>query len=156
MPWTDLLVADRIIVLVEPVSRDPVLDAAAQLLGNRLPDATQAIASGLREREALGSTGIGRGVAIPHARGPMFRQPRGAFLRLTRPVDFAAPDGRPVDLVFAMCAPDDLPEVHLQHLAGIAERFADPDFLDSLRKADDLATLRQALLGQGAAGSHAA
>jgi len=150
MPWTDLLVADRIIVMVEPGARDAVLDAAARLLGDRLPDATHAIASGLRARELIGSTGIGRGVAIPHVRGPMVRHPRGAFLRLAQAVDFGAPDGRPVDLVFAMCAPEDQPERHLHHLAGIAERFADTAFLDTLRNARDLPALRHALLAQRA------
>ena len=147
MPWTDLLAADRIVQLVEPAGRDGVLDAAARLLGDGAPNTTLAIASALRAREELGSTGIGRGVAIPHARGAMFHQARGAFLRLGRPVDFAASDGGPVDLVFAMCAPEDLPELHLQHLAGIAERFADAEFLDALRGARDLHRLRGLLLG---------
>lgn len=145
MPWIDLLAADRIVLLVEPVSRDHVLDAAARLLGGNSPTITPAISTALRERETLASTGIGQGVAIPHARGPMFHQPRGAFLRLAHAVDFNAGDGRPVDLVFAMCAPDDLPEVHLQRLAGIAERFTDPVFLGRLRSAADLAALRNAL-----------
>ncbi|MCR6662772.1 MAG: PTS sugar transporter subunit IIA [Luteimonas sp.] len=148
MPWIDLLAADRVVLLVEPVSRDHVLDAAARLLGGNSPTVTPAISAALRDREAIGSTGIGRGVAIPHARGPMFHQPRGAFLRLVQPVDFGANDGQPVDLVFAMCAPEDLPELHLQHLAGIAERFAEPDFLLTLRDAPDLAALRTALFAR--------
>lgn len=156
MPWTDLLVADRIVRLVEPDSRDCVLDAAARLLGNGSPTITPAIATALRDREALGSTGIGRGVAIPHARGTMFHAPRGAFLRLTRPVDFPAPDGQPVDLVFAMCAPDDMAETHLQHLAGIAERFADAAFLSRLRGAGDLYALRGILLDRAPGAAHAA
>jgi nitrogen PTS system EIIA component len=152
MPWTGLLAADRIVQLVEPASRDHVLDAAARLLGSGAPLSTSAIAGALREREALGSTGIGHGVAIPHARGPMFREAAAAFLRLARPVDFAAPDGRPVDLVFALCAPDDRPDAHLQHLASIAERFADPGFLAGLRDAPDVPALCRRLLGDEAAG----
>lgn len=147
MPWADLLAADRIVQLVEPASRDHVLDAAARLLGHGAPMATPAIAVALREREALGSTGIGRGVAIPHARGAMFHEPRGAFLRLTRAIDFPSPDGQPVDLVFALCAPEDAPDAHLQHLAGIAERFADPAFLDALRDAPDVTALRNVMFG---------
>lgn len=147
MSWAELLAADRIVQLVDPASRDHVLDAAARLLGSGATLATPAIATALREREALGSTGIGHGVAIPHARGAMFNAARGAFLRLTRPVDFPTPDGQPVDLVFALCAPEDLPDVHLQHLASIAERFADRGFVAALRDAPDVTTLRRRLLG---------
>jgi nitrogen PTS system EIIA component len=156
MPWTELLAADRIVQLVGPASREHVLDAAARLLGDGAAMTTPAIAAALRQREALGSTGIGRGVAIPHARGPMFHEPRGAFLRLTRPVDFQSPDGRPVDLVFALCAPEEAADAHLNHLAGIAERFADAAFLDGLREAPDLATLRSVMFGGPRPGFHVA
>ncbi len=146
MPWTDLLSADRIVMLVDPGPAGQVLDAAARLLGGGSAIATSAIAEALRERERLGSTGIGHGVAIPHARSATFRVPRGAFLRLGRPIDFGSRDGEPVDLVFAMTANDDMPELHLQHLAGVAERFADAEFRDRLRMARSLDRLRRLLL----------
>jgi PTS system nitrogen regulatory IIA component len=149
MQLAQLLTADRIMLLVEPVAQAHVLDAAARLLGEGLPEATHAISAALRAREELASTAIGRGVAIPHARGNLFRNARGAFLRLSHPVAFPAPEGQPVDLVFAMCVPDDRPEVHLQCLAGIAEHFADAGFLDRLRSAPDLASLRGLLLAPG-------
>jgi len=149
MHWSHLLAADRIVLLVDPVDSRHVLDAAARLLGANAPELTPAIAAALRAREEMASTAIGRGVAIPHARGPAFKEARGAFLRLSYPVDFRAHDGQPVDLVFAMCAPDDQPEVHLEHLAAIAARFSDPEFLETLRRAPDLTALRAALLGPG-------
>jgi len=146
MPWTDLLSADRIVMLVDPDNPAQVLDAAARLLSDGSRASTQTIADALRRRERLGSTGIGHGVAIPHARSAAFHAPRGAFLRLGRPIDFRARDGEPVDLVFAMSATDGMPEQHLQHLAGVAERFADAEFRDRLRMARSLDRLRRLLL----------
>ena len=156
MRWNDLLTADRIVMLVDPGTTAGVLDAAARLLSEGSPATTQLIADALRQREQLGSTGIGHGVAIPHARNTAFRAPRSAFLRLGLPIDFGARDGEPVDLVFAMCAPDDTPELHLQHLAGVAERFADAEFRDRLRMARSLDALRTLLLDRPRAAAGAA
>lgn len=146
MPCTDLLTADRIVMLVEPDTRDTVLDAAARLLSGGSPMATQQIAAGLRARAQIASTGIGRGVAIPHCRSNASASARGAFLRLTTAIDFSADDGIPVDLVFAMCVPEDLGQQHLRTMAELAEYFADAAFRESLREADDLAGLRSVLL----------
>ncbi|HRN62098.1 MAG TPA: PTS sugar transporter subunit IIA [Luteimonas sp.] len=151
MPWTDLLSADRIVMLVEPDSPAQVLDAAARLLSDGSPTSTATIADALRERERLGSTGIGHGVAIPHARSAAFHAPRAAFLRLQRPIDFGARDGEPVDLVLALSATDDMPELHLQHLAGVAERFSDAEFRDRLRMARSIDRLRRLLLAPATA-----
>src|SRR3546814_12105140 len=75
-------------MLTEPGDRGRVLDAAAHLLTDASPAMTAAIGAALRERESLGSTAIGHGVAIPHARSNAFSAARGAFLRLEHPVDF--------------------------------------------------------------------
>ena len=146
MPWTDLLATDRIVMLVDPGSPSEVLDAAARLLSDGSPLSTQGISGALQARERLGSTGIGHGVAIPHARSAAFHAPRAAFLRLQRPIDFGARDGEPVDLVLALIATDDTPELHLQHLAGVAERFSDAEFRDRLRMARSIDRLRRVLL----------
>jgi len=155
MPWTDLLSADRIVMLVDPGTPAQVLDAAARLLSDGSPASTLALADALRRRERLGSTAIGHGVAIPHARSAPFHAPRGACLRLGRPIDFGARDGEPVDLVFAMSATDAMPEQHLQHLAGVAERFADAEFRDRLRMARNVERLRRVLLAPPATASAA-
>src|SRR5436190_7179222 len=112
MPLHALLAADRIVLLVEPVDRDSVLDAAARLLADASPVITQAIGTSLRARERLGSTGIGCGIAIPHGRTNAFDRARGAFLRLAHPVDFGAADGEPVDLVYAMAVPEHFTQQH--------------------------------------------
>jgi len=144
--WIDLLAADRIVMLVYPDPRDAVLDAAARLLSGGSPTLTPAIADGLRRREQIGSTAIGRGVAIPHCRSNAYSAPRAAFMRLAHPIDFAANDGEPVDLLFAMCVPEDLAQQHLQTLSELAERFADAGFREALRDAPDIASLRALLL----------
>lgn len=145
MPYTDLLAADRIVQVASPGGRDQVLDLAAGLLGGS-PAAVREIADGLRAREAVGSTAIGRGVAIPHCRSDAAAVPAAAFLRLARPVDFGAHDGEPVDLVFAMAVPAGNAQQHLDTLSELAGRFADPGFRDAVRGAAGLGPLRALLL----------
>lgn len=163
MPLHDLLTASRVAIMDVPAAgahvggnrarstqtdpdseRDRVLDAVANLLA--APGHTGAVARALREREALASTALGEGVAIPHARCTDIEHCHGAFLRLTRPVDFAAADGRPVDLVLALLVPEHDIQPQLARLAELAERFADPDFRQMLREAKDVEQLRRHLL----------
>jgi PTS system nitrogen regulatory IIA component len=146
MPFSEVLAADRVVVLTDAGSRDGVLDAAARLLAGAGADGAM-IASGLRQRERMGSTAIGHGVAIPHGRIAGVSHTRAAFLRLRPAIDFGAPDGMPVDLVFAMAAPEQFTQQHLELLSQVAERFADAGFRDALRDAPDALALRGVLLG---------
>ena len=146
MPLSPLLDPARIALIADPVDRDRVLDAAARLLAGDSPAEVAAIADCLRQRERLGSTAIGHGVAIPHGRCSVYGEARAAFLRLAHPVDFDAGDGEPVDLVFAMAVPEHFTQQHLQLLSELAERFADPAWREALRAAPDAAALRALLL----------
>ena len=148
MPLADLLTAERIVMLTEPGDRDRVLDAAARLLTDASPAMTAAIGAALRERESLGSTAIGHGVAIPHARSNAFSAARGAFLRLEHPIDFGARDHAPIDLVFAMSVPEHSSQQYLEILSELAERFSSDEFRDALRDAPDLDSLRGRLFGK--------
>lgn len=150
MPYADLLAAGRIVQLATPGGRDEVLDTAARLLGGASAGSARAIAQGLREREALGSTAIGRGVAIPHCRSGIHAGPVAAFLKLAEPVDFGARDGEPVDLVFAMAIPEDDTQLHLDTLSELAGLFADPGFREAVRSAPGLPALRCVLLREAA------
>lgn len=159
MPLSELLSAERIAALPAragreampaPTDAQAVLDAAARLLARSDADAA-AIAESLRQREALCSTGIGHGVAIPHGRSREHAQARAAFLRLDAPIPFGAADGEPVDLVFAMVVPEHFTQQHLEWLAQIAERFAQAPFRDALRAAPDEAALRALLMPRQAA-----
>jgi PTS system nitrogen regulatory IIA component len=153
MPFADLLSPERIGRVGESLDRDGVLAHVAALLsrpveGHALPALD--VADRLRERERLASTALGHGVAIPHARMAGLTRARGALVLLDRAVPFAAPDARPVDLVFAMAVPDDDVAGHLAHLGEVAERFSDADFRDSLRAAGDDGDLAHRLLGDRA------
>src|SRR5690606_21248530 len=123
-----------------------VLEAAARLLSDGSPASAGALAAALQPRERLASTALRRGVAIPHARSDALHASRRAFPRLGRALDFGARGANPVGLVFAMSATSERPEEHLQHLAEVATRFADPAFRERLRAARGLAGLRRVLL----------
>jgi PTS system nitrogen regulatory IIA component len=151
MPLSEFLSAQRIVVLDDAGSRDAVIDAAARLLVDGTGGDAAAIADSLRQRERMGSTAIGHGVAIPHGRNAAFDTTRAAFLRLSPPVEFNSADGEPVDLVFAMAVPADFNQQHLQLLSDIAERCADPGFRAALRQARDVQALRAILLATPAA-----
>jgi PTS system nitrogen regulatory IIA component len=146
MPLSPLLAPDRIALLAGPADRDQVLDEAARLLAGDSGADRDAIAECLRQRERLGSTAIGHGVAIPHGRCSVYGEARAAFLRVDPPVDFDAGDGAAVDLVFAMAVPEHFTQQHLQLLSELAERFADAGWRAALRAAPDAATLRELLL----------
>ena len=105
-------------------------------------------------REKLGSTALGQGVAIPHCRVSSCTAITGALLRLNQPVDFDAPDQQGVDIVFALLVPVEACDDHLQALAELAGLFNDPAFLQRLRSTDDPAALYQMAI-QGPAGSNA-
>src|SRR3546814_11821371 len=96
---------------------------------------TAAIGADLRERESRGSTAIGHGVAIPHARSNAFSAARGAFLRLEHPVDFGARDHAQVDLVFAMSVPEHSSQQYMENHSELAERFSSDGFRDALHAA---------------------
>lgn len=142
MPLTDLMAAVR--TVVSPAAdRDTVLRVAAELLSCPQAGADE-LYTNLCEREALGSTAIGHGIAIPHGRCSNLTEPRGALLRLDTPVPFGGDE--PVDLVFAMAVPAHYTHQHLMLLSELAERFSDTGFRQQLREAPDAQTLL-ALLG---------
>ncbi len=105
----------------------------------------RAIFDTLCGRERLGSTGLGHGVAIPHARSARALNPAGAFLRLHEPIDFGSPDGEPVDLVFALVVPEHFAQQHLLLLSELAEMFGDETFRARLRAAPDAGALYELL-----------
>ncbi|GGC28608.1 PTS IIA-like nitrogen-regulatory protein PtsN [Novosphingobium marinum] len=95
------------------------------------------VRGGLRDREDLGSTGFGRGVAIPHARLGSVGRPLAAFLKLQSPVDFDAADGMPVDLVFGLLSPEAAGSTHLHALAAISRMMRDEHMHQMLTQATE-------------------
>ena len=112
-----------------------MLEEASVLLAASIPDASQeAIYERLLERERLGSTGVGHGVALPHARIEGLDRAFGAFVQLANGVDYDAIDGAQVDLVFALVVPQEATEEHLRLLAQLAALFSDADLCTRLRQ----------------------
>lgn len=111
----------------------------------------------LRERELLGATGVGRGVAIPHARLPEIERVEGLFVRLDRAIDYEALDRQPVDLVFALFGPD-APAAHLMALAAVSRVLRGEAVRRKLRSTLDPQALYAILTDEGPGGpaAHAA
>ena len=109
----------------------------------------------LWQRERLGSTGLGHGVAIPHAKHPGIKRIVGVFARLAEPIDFDAMDGDKVDIVFLLLAPEGAGADHLKALACISRLLRDGQAVEKLRASRDEAAL-YAVLTEQAASSHAA
>jgi PTS system nitrogen regulatory IIA component len=91
----------------------------------------------LLQRERLGSTGIGNGIAIPHGRFPGLERLHGFFARLEKPIDYDAIDGQPVDILFALLAPEGAGADHLKALARVARVLRDRGTLERIRNAHD-------------------
>lgn len=104
----------------------------------------------LSEREAAGSTGVGHGVAVPHARLEGLMRMRGVFVRLETPVEFEAVDDKPVDLLFALFAPKDAGADHLRALARVSRLLRQGELREQLRQARSADAIH-ALLVQDAA-----
>lgn len=91
----------------------------------------------LNERERLGSTGVGNGVAIPHAKIKSLKSTKVIFLKLVKPIDFSSPDGKDVDIVFSIIAPENSESEHLLILSSISKFLKKKDALSRLRKLKD-------------------
>ena len=135
MNLSELLTAGRVRHNVEATSKKGVLENLAEVLAGEFPSiTTRDVFNCLVNREKLGSTGLGHGVAIPHGRIGKIEKPVCVLLHLKKAVDFESPDNKPVDLVFGLIVPEEATDEHLQILSGIAELFSQPDFADALRK----------------------
>jgi nitrogen PTS system EIIA component len=122
----DLLNPQRVQCGADIGSKKRALEVLSELLHHAQPQLSALdIFNGLLNRERLGSTGIGHGIAIPHARLPGCTQAAGAVLTLNRAINFDASDGQPTHLFFALLVPEHFTDEHLQLLAGLAEMFSD-------------------------------
>ena len=130
----NLLEEERILIDAPLTTRSMVLEALSGLLADSEISGEEIEAS-LVEREELGSTGIGFGVAIPHARLSQLKSTRAAFIRTRDAVDFNAPDETSVDLVFALLVPEGSNEDYLRLLAQLARFFSGADNRELLRRA---------------------
>ena len=132
-----LLPLENVVPDLEASSKKRVFEQAGLLFENNQGIARSQIFDSLFTREKLGSTGLGQGVAIPHGRIKGLREATGAFMRLATPVQFDAPDGKPVGLLFVLLVPEQATELHLQILSELAQMFSDKSFREQLARATD-------------------
>ena len=120
-----------------------LFEQAGLLFENHDKIARSTVFDSLFAREKLGTTGLGQGVAIPHGRIKGLKEALGAFLRLSQPVPFDAPDGNPVTLVFVLLVPEKATEKHLQILSELAQMFCDKPLREAMMQAADAAALHE-------------
>ena len=145
-----ILSSERVRSDVPAASRKRTLQELGEVFAGADPAlSAQGVFDRLVARERLGSTGLGDGCALPHARVPGLGRTLGAFLRLRKGVDFDSPDDAPVDLVFALLVPEESTDEHLEILAAIARVFTDEGVRSSIRSADEPTRIREVLLGNG-------
>lgn len=144
----DFLSAAETTVDVRASTKDRLLKELCTRAAATLKLDSQSIASKILKREELDSTGIGGGVAIPHARIKGLAEPHGVLVRLRQPMDFAAIDGQPVDLVFLLLLPAAPAGEQLNALAAVARCFRDAETLSGLRTAPDAMSLYTAMPGR--------
>jgi nitrogen PTS system EIIA component len=146
MPLPDLIPHGAIIPSLRVDSKRQLLQELAAKAAELTGRDSREIFDKLVERERLGSTGAGNGIAIPHGKLSKLDRLVGIFAKLDRAVDFDAIDGQPVDLVFALLAPEGAGADHLKALSRIARLTRDPGNVEKLRSARDEATLRALLV----------
>lgn len=118
-------------------TKEDVLAQVASMFGAAYGIDSSVVLDGLEERERLGSTGFGGGVAIPHARSAAVTRPAAVLLRLAHPVEYDAADGMPVELVFGLLSPENAGATHLHALAAISRMVRDESVLEALLEAPD-------------------
>jgi PTS system nitrogen regulatory IIA component len=137
MTITDLVAPEAILPALKVNSKKQALQELAARAAMLTGQNDRAVFEVLLQREKLGTTAVGYGVAIPHGKLPKLEKLFGLFARLERPIDFEAMDGQPVDLVFLLLAPEGAGADHLKALARIARLLRDQDVAKKLRASRD-------------------
>ena len=147
MQLADFLDFDAVKTSLSGGNKRSLLQQLANAAGQRLGLDSAAILASLLEREQLGSTGFGQGVAIPHGKIDGLTRIYGLFARLSDPVDYKAIDGRPVDLVFLLLSPVDAGAEHLKALAAVSRVTRNIATLEKVRGARTRDALAAVLMG---------
>jgi PTS system nitrogen regulatory IIA component len=155
MELADILTEESVVVCTDLTTKRQVLEQLAQQAAKTTGFDAGAIFEALSDREALGSTGLGNGIAIPHGRFSGLSGVNAVFAKLTRPVDFDAMDDQPVDLVMMLLAPPGAGADHLKALARVARMLRTDAVVEHLRSTTDpkeiYATLTQPVAAHQAA-----
>ena len=154
MEIADLVSVDGVVADLKVSSKKQALQELSQLAAVLTGLHERAIFDTLLERERLGTTGVGVGIAIPHGKLPELDRLHGLFARLAQPIDFEAIDEQPVDLIFLLLAPESAGADHLKALARVSRLLRDSTVCDKLRGSDTVEAI-YALLTE-TTNSHAA
>lgn len=146
----DILTPRRIAIRLHVSSKKRLLEEICALLASDITSGIDSVGAfqSLLERERLGTTAIGHGVALPHGRLKGLQTPVGAFATLAEEIDCDAADGKPIRLVFALLVPEDANEEHLQLLAQLASMFNDKELCQQLSRAVSQDTVYRLLIGE--------
>ena len=145
----DTLISSNAVINTPDIkSKKRALEVLAETLASQPAETLDALElfQLLTEREKLGSTSIGHGVALPHARTNLTDQAIGAFLKLDNGIDFDSPDGIKTDLIFALLVPEHYTDEHLKILAYLASLFSDETFCKEIRNTDDVINIHKHLV----------
>jgi nitrogen PTS system EIIA component len=145
MPLNDLVAPNAIIPALKVNGKKQALQELAAKAAELSGQSERTILEILMQREKLGSTGVGNGIAIPHGKLPKLTKLFGVFARLERPIDFESLDGQAVDLVFLLLAPEGAGADHLKALARVARLLRDPEVAHKLRDSRDVEALYSVL-----------
>lgn len=145
MDLRDLIKPDAVINALKANSKKQVIQALAEKAAEETGLDEREIFETLLQREKLGSTAVGGGIAIPHGKLPKLDRIFGLFARLSKPIDFEALDDQPVDLVFLLLAPEGAGADHLKALAQIARLFRESGVVGKLRASSDKSALYDVL-----------
>ena len=145
MPLSDILASDAVFPSLKANNKKQAIQELSAHAAKLTGQDSRKIFEILLQRERLGSTGVGNGVAIPHGKMPKLDRIHGLFAHLEKPVEFESLDGKPVDLVFLLLAPEDAGADHLKALALIARLLRDEKVAEKLRAAQDAKKLYSVL-----------
>ena len=133
-----LLPLNHVVLGLDAGSKKRLFEQVGLLFENTRQIPRARVFDSLFDREKLGSTGLGYGVAIPHGRIKVLKEPVCAFVRTASPIAFESPDGQPVNLVFAMLVPEHATEAHLELLSELAQMFSDAELREALATTADI------------------
>jgi nitrogen PTS system EIIA component len=145
MDLADLIAPEAVYPSLKAKTKKQVLQELAQKAAALTKIDAREIFDTLLQREHLGSTGLGRGIAIPHGRMAALKSIVSVFARLDEPIDFEALDNEPVDLIFLLLAPEHAGADHLKALARISRLLREPSTIERLRASRDRAALYSVL-----------
>ena len=155
MELSDILTEESVLVCTDIISKHDVLVRLADQVSKQTGHSAAEVFAALNDRESLGSTGLGNGIAVPHGKYAPLKSVMAVFMKLTTPVDFESVDDQPVDIVMMLLAPMGAGADHLKALARVARVLRTDSIAEALRRSNDPARL-YAILTQKLATTQAA